>query len=102
VDGEVLPLIPGEAVELEVGDTYYWASLSEVSWPLSGDEALYAQVDSYGDPGYGAVVETHEVLGWLYNNIEGPVYAGRGVSTAGPPAGPGLEKAYPEKLPRRP
>ncbi len=74
VDGQVLPLAPGEAITLTVGDPYYWAEHSYVDWPLPAGAALYAQVDSAGDGAYGGVLELDEIRGEPYNNILGPVF----------------------------
>jgi len=74
-----LPLSPGEAVTLTVGDAYFWPSHSYVIWPIEEGTAVYAQADSYNmATTYGAVRELHEVTGAPYNNILGPVYAIRG------------------------
>jgi len=71
-----LPLWPGEAVTLTVGDAYFWPSHSYVVWPIEEGSAVYAQADSYNlATTYGAVQELHEVTGAPYNNILGPVYA---------------------------
>jgi hypothetical protein len=40
---------------------------------LPAGTVLYAQVDSFNpDTAYGAVLETHEIIGRPYNNIGGP------------------------------
>ena len=68
-----LPLQPGDELVLTVGDQYYWASLSQVSWPLASNTAVYVQVDSYNSQTtYGMVLEGHEIAGEDYNNIAGP------------------------------
>jgi uncharacterized repeat protein (TIGR01451 family) len=72
VRAEALPLKPGDRMTLVVGDAYYWPLLSSVSWPLAEGTPLYAQVDS-GNPPFGRILETHEMLGSFYNNILGPV-----------------------------
>ena len=74
VNGEALSaLVPGGEVTLSVGDAYYAADYSEVSWPIPAGTVFYAQVDSYNaDTTYGAVLETHEIAGGPYNNIGGP------------------------------
>jgi hypothetical protein len=57
---------------LTVGDRYYQPSLSNVPVPIPSGSLLYAQVDSAGPAEYGGVLETHELMGWAYNNIGGP------------------------------
>ena len=73
--GVTVTLSPGEVLTLtgDPADPYYWPSLSHISWPLAVGTPLYVQVDS-ADAGttYGAVWETHEILGGAYNNVEGP------------------------------
>jgi subtilisin-like proprotein convertase family protein len=71
VTGAALPaLTPGGALTLTVGDAYYWPSYSQVSWPLAAGTPVYAQVDSVNwDTTYGAVLESHEIMGGDYNNI---------------------------------
>ena len=74
VTSAALPLEPGEALLLTVGDSYYRGEFSQVSWPLPAGTPVYAQVDSYGSGSdYGMVLESHEILGRAYNNILGPV-----------------------------
>jgi len=69
-----LPLNPGDALTLTVGDTYYQVDESEVIWPLPAGTQVWAQVDSSNaETTYGAVLENHEITGGLYNNIRGPV-----------------------------
>jgi uncharacterized repeat protein (TIGR01451 family) len=80
VKGDALPLAPNEAITLTVGDAYYREELSRVTWPLPSSTPVYAQVDSYGDPSYGLVQETHEISGGTYNNILGPVLSSAGFS----------------------
>jgi len=72
---DALPLGPGGVITLTVGDDYYWPALSHISWPLLAGTPLYAQVDSANaDTTYGAVLEGHEIVGGVYNNISGPAY----------------------------
>lgn len=74
VTSAALPLDPGETLLLTIGDAYYRADLSRVTWPLLLGTPVYAQVDSYNpDSLYGLVLETHEMTGGPYNNIMGPV-----------------------------
>jgi len=75
----------GQALTLTVGDAYYWADYSQVSWPLPVTSQIYAQVDSaYIDTSYGSVLESHEITGGAYNNISGPVGVGSGVTGVTP------------------
>lgn len=74
VEADALPLQPGDTLTLTVGGDYYWPSLSQVSWPLTSETAVYAQVDSArAGSSYGAVLENHETAGTTYNNISGPM-----------------------------
>ncbi|MCJ7551391.1 MAG: LamG domain-containing protein [Anaerolineae bacterium] len=75
VTEDALPLESGDILALTVDDVYYWAEYSTVSWPIPDSLRIYAQVDSVNlDTIYGAVLETHELIGGDYNNIIGPVY----------------------------
>ena len=68
-----LPLMPGGSLTLPYGDAYFWPSLSSYE-AIPAGTAIYAQVDSANaNTTYGAVLETHEILGEAYNNIAGPV-----------------------------
>jgi uncharacterized repeat protein (TIGR01451 family) len=69
----VLALAAGGEVTLTVGDIYYFGPYSHVSWPIPAGTVAYAQVDSKGEPGFGAVRESHELEARPYNNILGPV-----------------------------
>jgi uncharacterized repeat protein (TIGR01451 family) len=77
VTSDALPLYPGEAITLTVtpsGGSYYFAGLSNVSWPLAAGTQVYAQADSaHSATSYGGVRESHEIVGGPYNNITGPV-----------------------------
>ncbi len=75
VTADALPLAPSDVLTLTVGDAYYSAKHSRVSWPLPADASIYAQVDSYNaDTTYGAVWEDDELAGGKYNNVSGPIY----------------------------
>jgi len=79
----------GGVIVLAVGDTYFLASYSQVSWPLPIGTPVYAQVDSYdAATNYGAVLENHEITGGAYNNISTVVFATTGATVTGgkPPA----------------
>ncbi|MFQ5400208.1 MAG: choice-of-anchor Q domain-containing protein [Anaerolineae bacterium] len=68
--GVTAPLAPGATLTLTVGDEFFWADYSWVTWPLSVDAAVYAHVDSANtNTTYGAVIESHEANGGAYNNI---------------------------------
>jgi hypothetical protein len=70
VQGAALPLDPGESLTLTIGDTYYFADLSNFSTPLPIGSTVYAQVDSVNFlTTYGNVQESHEISGGTYNNI---------------------------------
>lgn len=96
VTAPALPLAPGQAVTLTVGDGYFYPEYSYVAWPLPAGTPVYAQVDSYNPATtYGAVQEGHEIVGAPYNNISGPVYSqpGEGLPPTGghpPDAGSNL------------
>ncbi len=90
VTADALPaLTPGGVLTLTVGDAYYWADLSHVAWLLADETQVWAQVDSANTAtDYGAVLESHEVIGGEYDNIRGPVdsvlrAAGAASATAG-------------------
>lgn len=84
VTASALPILPGQAITLTVGDAYYSPQHSTFSGELRPDVPLYAQVDSFNSAtSYGAVLEIHEKAGDPYNNITGPLYA-TGRSSAGP------------------
>ena len=71
VEGGALPLMPDDSLTLRVGDAYFWESYSRVRWPLAQGTVLYAQVDSTdADTTYGGVLESHEIQGGFYNNID--------------------------------
>jgi hypothetical protein len=78
VTSDALPLAAGGEITLTVspaGGSYYWPSLSAITWPLTSETTIYAQVDSANtDTNYGGVLETHEIMGGPYNNISGPIY----------------------------
>lgn len=84
IDGDILPILPGQVFTLTVqgtvtqtiGDEYFWAEYSHVSWTLPEGTSVYAQVDSANaDTNYGNVLENHEIDGGVYNNITGPISA---------------------------
>jgi uncharacterized repeat protein (TIGR01451 family) len=76
VEGNGLPLEPGETLTLAVGDPYYRANLSNLGGAITAGTPLYAQVDSFNaTSNNGVVLETHERDGGAYNNILGPIAA---------------------------
>ena len=80
-----LPLAPGEAITLTYGDATYWPSVSRFDEALPAGTPVYAQVDAYNAATtYGAVRESHEIVGGAYNNVAGPVYS-TGAATSGGP-----------------
>jgi hypothetical protein len=67
---DAMPLEPGDAVTLRIEDAYYWPMYSDVTWPLALGTPVYAQVDSANEAcAYGAILEQHEIVGGVYNNI---------------------------------
>ncbi len=105
--GGALPLEPGEALTLTLGDAHYWPSLSNFPGSLPAGTPIYVQVDSANiHTTYGAVLESHEIYGGAYNNIGGPVLSrssavGAGLS-AEPPTIDHRRPASTRRLPRRP
>jgi len=79
ITADALPLAPGDVLTLTAAATggpypYFRPDVSAVTWPLPVGTVLYAQVDSANEATtYGAVLETHEIVGGTYNNITGPV-----------------------------
>ncbi|MCP5098878.1 MAG: hypothetical protein GY943_25280 [Chloroflexi bacterium] len=68
--GVTQSLAVGETLTLTINDTYYDASKSNFSGIIPSDAQVYAQVDSANTlTTYGAVQETHEFYGVVYNNI---------------------------------
>jgi hypothetical protein len=96
VTAPALPLSPGQAITLTVGDRYYSSSRSQFSTPGAAGSVVYAQVDSYG-ASYGAVLESHEASGEAYNNISGPQVIGQAIRVSGV----GQVEPDAESLPRR-
>lgn len=74
VTDQALPMAPGAMLTLTIGDSYFLPEYSSVNLPLTADRSIYLQVDSYGEAGYGSVLESHEREGGAYNNILGPVF----------------------------
>ncbi len=67
-------LVPGNTLTLRLNDAYYSPEIpdgySHVNWPLEVGTTVYVQVDSLeAASSFGAVTETHELLGEPYNNI---------------------------------
>jgi PKD repeat protein len=90
VTSSALPaLTPGGVLTLTLPDGYYQPDYSNVSWPLPVGLPVYAQVDSADAlTTYGAVLENHEMVGGLYNNILGPVYVTSAGTTSDAPQVP--------------
>ncbi len=102
-----LPLEPGDALVLTIGDAYYWPEHSNFSGSLPAGTPIYVQVDSANaNTTYGAVLESHEIVGGPYNNISAAVYStggvGEGMAETGPPAMGGRLPASSRYLPPRP
>jgi hypothetical protein len=85
VTASALPLAPGEAITLTIGDEYYWPTFSNFDGALAEGTPVYAQADAHNAyTNYGGVLEGHEISGGTYNNIEGTVST-LGVVGARPP-----------------
>lgn len=70
-----LPLVPGQSVILTLNDGYYVEGLSNYSGLPAANTPIFVQVDSaHAGTTYGAVLESHEIVGGVYNNIEVVVY----------------------------
>jgi uncharacterized repeat protein (TIGR02543 family) len=77
VEGDVLPLDPGEVLVLQVGGDYYWPELSRLPDNLAAGTTIYVQVDSANtETTYGAVFEGHERADGAYDNISSLVLPG--------------------------
>jgi len=77
VEEPALPLDPGGTITLRTEGEYYWEEYSEYSGSVAEGAAVYVQVDSADvATSYGAVLEMHEIVGGLYNNISVMVYWG--------------------------
>jgi len=108
VQPPALPLEPGGVITLTLGDDYYSEEYSNFPVSLPAGTSIYVQVDSADvDTTYGAVLEGHEMVGGLYNNITGPVLSTPGTLSgdlAGPESPPGEERPPTSirRLPPRP
>ena len=72
VTAALLPLEPGEALTLTLGDEHYRPQHSHLPGLPAAGTPVYAQVDSYNAATtYGAVLEGHEIMGRAYNNVTG-------------------------------
>lgn len=88
---------PGETLTLSINDPYYFAAWSTFSGSLAQGTPVYVQVDSvdFGTT-YGSILETHELAGGSYNNIDSTVstlstVVAEPLAPSGqPPAGEGL------------
>jgi len=86
-----------------VGDAYYSPLDSVVSFPLPNGTPLYAQVDSFNlSTTYGAVRETHEILGGIYNNIRASVVSVAAGADLPLPPMVFVERERDVNLPKRP
>jgi len=114
VTADALPALkPGGTLTLTVqrqgedtlGDSYFWAEFSQIHWPLAAGTPVYAQVDSANaETVYGGVLEYHEIIGSVYNNVGGPVQvtSGGAEGTSGTGPSPGGVGDPDGRLPRRP
>jgi hypothetical protein len=102
VTSAALPLEPGDVITLAVGDDYYVADYSHVTWPLPEGTPVYAQVDSANlDTTCGGVLENHEIVGGAYNNVSHTVSTAGIVGVAAPPAEGASRPALTSNLPPR-
>lgn len=100
VTASALPLNPGQSLTLQINDAYYWASLSNVTFPLALGTPVYAQVDSANaNVSYGAVLENHEIANTPYNNISSTTVVAGGAPVQLAPA---TLKQYPNDRGRLP
>jgi len=108
VTAPALPLAPGGTLTLTIGDPYYQADDSNFPASLPTGTPIYVQVDSANvGTTYGAVLEDHEMAGWTYNNVGGPVFStlstmGEGAAGTGGPVVEPHPPAPPGWLPSRP
>jgi uncharacterized repeat protein (TIGR01451 family) len=89
--GVTINLNPGQSVTLVYSNLpgapnlYLVPEYSHFPATLMPGTAVYAQVDSARiDSPYGAILETHEILGGPYNNIIGPIMSQSAVTQTGP------------------
>ncbi|KAA3664513.1 MAG: hypothetical protein DWQ04_05355 [Chloroflexi bacterium] len=69
--GIVDPIAPGESLVLTLNDAYFDLSRTNLPAVISEGTMIYAHVDSANTLStYGGVLETHEISGESYNNIE--------------------------------
>jgi hypothetical protein len=102
VTSAALPLEPGDVITLAVGDDYYVADYSHVTWPLPEGTPVYAQVDSANlDTTYGGVLENHEIVGGAYNNVSSTVSTAGIAGIAAPSAEGASRPALISNLPPR-
>ncbi|MBI5879548.1 MAG: DUF11 domain-containing protein [Chloroflexi bacterium] len=75
VTESALPIQPGGTLTLTYGDRYMFGPLTKFTPGTMAVGALvYAQADSASENSwFGGVLENHEMVGGLYNNIYGPV-----------------------------
>ena len=85
---------PGEALTLTAGASggpysFFFPEHSVINWPIPAGTQVWAQVDSADElTNYGAVLETHEFYGGVYNNIFGPVSSTAGSGVVEMPVSP--------------
>ncbi len=102
-----IPLAAGQVMTLTYGGPYYdpWGQARFRGYFTLRNHALYAQVDSANIlTTYGAVYETHEYLGGVYNNIKWILLSvgGAGGSSTSPGPRPADETPPSGNLPPRP
>ena len=70
VTAPALPLAPAQSLTLTLTSPYYNGTFSGFTPPLPPGTPVYAQVDSVNLlTTYGGVLEDHEIVGGVYNNI---------------------------------
>lgn len=85
ITSSALPLHTGESLTLNLASPYYDGGRSRFSGVIPSGTLIYAQVDSANAAtSYGAVLETHEAAGGVYNNVTGPVIAATLLRLDGP------------------
>ena len=100
VTASALPILPGQRITLRVGDGFYSPAHSYFTGGLPVGTPVYAQVDSWNPATtFGAVLESHEALGGVYNNIASATVTAEGVRSAS--VTPASQVSF-EDLPARP
>ena len=75
-----LPFLPGQSITLTLDSEYYEAEFSKVYGSLVSGTLIYAQVDSFGRPNIGGVLESDDPPEVPYNNITQTIISVSGLS----------------------